>query len=101
MEKSADRIKHELEDKITATILSGGSDYLIFVKQDDATSKRLAAFVKANNISGRIIDIDTDDGFMAIEGLGIAEHHIPCIYSVAQQYIIYRGCPEHIGDLEG
>ena len=101
MKGSGDQIKHEMEDKITATILSGGSDYLIFVKQDDATSNRLAAFVRSNNISGHIIDIDTDDGFMAAEELGIAEHHIPCIYSRAQQYIIYRGCPESIEDLEG
>lgn len=91
----AEQIEVSLSNKTVALSLSGGLDYLFFIKPDDGgESDCLRAFVKANNLAGRFIDISTDDGFMAAQELGVLECDAPCTYSTKQLYVIYQGCPE-------
>ena len=91
---------HTIGNRIRASVLSGSLDYLFFIKQNDRDSNCLVKFVRDNYIPGRFIDVDTDDGFMVADELGILDCNVPGIYSTKQQYIIYQGCPESIKDLE-
>jgi len=96
----SDLIRANIASKIRSSVISGGLDYLFFIKQNDRDSDCLAAFVRDNHIPGRFIDTDTDDGFMVAEELGILDYNVPCIYSTKQQYEVYQGCPESMEDLE-
>lgn len=96
----ARKIEADIARKIRSAVISGGLDYLFFIKRHDRDSECLTAFVKDNYMQGRFINTGTVDGFMVAEELGILDYNVPCIYSTKRQYIVYQGCPESIEDLE-
>ena len=92
-------IRSEIESKIKTATKYGDVDYVIFIKRFDEISDSLKAFVRDNNLSAKIFDIDTDKGRDAMEEYGILDVDVPCIYSNKVGSIVYYGCPDYVEEL--
>lgn len=97
----SDQIRAEIDAKIKLGSPSREVGYAVFIKPDDPESDCLMKFVEDNDISARIVDISTDEGFyIAIMECGLMECDVPCIYSIKEDRVVYYGCPEYVEELE-
>jgi len=83
-------------------IVCGDADFIIFTKRDDETTKRIIDFMKVNELSFYVVDIDSKHGKEMEVLIGISTDDLPVIFSAVTYEMVYRQtCPKTIEDLMG